>query len=373
MSGCEAVVLAPSGDIAARQRDILLVSTWLMLLIIVPVMVATAWFAWKYRASNRKAEYAPHWHHSTLLELAIWTAPLLIIICLGAITWVGTHLVDPYRPLDRIAADRPVPADVQPLEIQVVSLDWKWLFIYPEEGIATVNVMAVPVDRPVRFHLTSSNVMNAFYIPAMAGMIYTMPAMETRLNGVMNREGVYDGFSSHYSGAGFSGMRFKAHALDEAGYAAWVEEVRASAETLDRPGYLELERPSENVAPRHFSSVDPELFRRVINICVAEGRMCMNEMMAYDAQGGIGLAGVMNTVPAPQDATALRRPVLGPAPFVVTGFCTVEEARDAGTMAQLRIHDPRPLRGHGISPFSMPRARGIADGAPVAGFVAPQL
>lgn len=350
LAACEPVVLAPSGDIAARQRDILLTSTGLMLLIIVPVMLLICWFAWRYRAGNKAAKYDPGWHHSTHLELVIWVAPLLIIICLGALTWVGTHLLDPYRPLDQISKGKPMPADSRPLEIEVVSLDWKWLFIYREAGIATVNELALPLDRPVSFKLTSSTVMNAFYIPAMAGMIYTMPAMETQLNAVMNHEGVYDGFSSHYSGAGFSGMRFKAHALPEAAFEDWVAKVKAAPDVLDRPRYLELEQASENEPPAYFGSVDPELYRRVVNMCVQEGRMCMNEMMALDAEGGTDLAGTYNMLPAAVDAYAQRRPILGTAPFMVTGFCTVEEVEAAGAQAALAPVDPAPLRGHGLSP-----------------------
>ncbi len=187
LGGCNLVVMAPSGDIAAQQRDLIVISTVLMLLIIVPVMALTVFFAWRYRASNKEATYKPDWNHSTGLELVIWAAPLLIIIALGALTWMGTHLLDPYRKLDRIAAGQPVPATTKPLEVEVVALDWKWLFIYPEQGIATVNELAAPVDRPIHFKLTSSSVMNSFYIPALAGQIYAMPAMQTRLHAVINR------------------------------------------------------------------------------------------------------------------------------------------------------------------------------------------
>lgn len=364
LAACEPVVLAPSGDIAARQRDVLLSSTWLMLVIIIPVMVLICWFAWSYRASNRKAKYDPHFHHSTHLELVIWVAPLLIIICLGALTWVGTHLLDPYRPLSQIDKDRPIPENTRPLEIEVVSLDWKWLFIYREEGIATVNELALPVDRPVTFKLTSSTVMNAFYIPAMAGMIYTMPAMETQLNGIMNNEGVYDGFSSHYSGAGFSGMRFKAHAMNAADYDAWIAKVKAAPEVLDRPRYLELEKASENEKPAYFGSVDPELYRRIVNMCVVEGKMCMNEMMAIDAEGGSGLAGTLNTEAAAPESYASRHAVLGVKPFIVTGYCTVEEVESAGQQAALAPYDPAPLRGHGLSPRRAAPPSGHADNLP---------
>src|SRR5262245_8359523 len=156
LSGCNFIVLAPAGDIAAQQRDLVIISTVLMLLIVVPVMVLTAVFAWRYRQSNTSARYEPEWDHSTKLELVIWSAPLLIIVCLGALTWMGTHLLDPYRSLGRIAADRQVDQSRAPIEVDVVALDWKWLFIYPDYGIATVNELAAPVDRPIDFHITAS-------------------------------------------------------------------------------------------------------------------------------------------------------------------------------------------------------------------------
>ena len=166
------VVMSPSGDVAMQQRDLILWATGLMLIVIVPVIIMTLMFAWRYRASNRDAEYSPDWDHSTMLELVIWAVPLLIIIALGAITWVSTHKLDPYRPLDRIDASRPVPEGTEPLVVQVVSLEWKWLFFYPEQGIATVNELAAPVDRPIRFEITSHSNMNSFYIPALAGQIW---------------------------------------------------------------------------------------------------------------------------------------------------------------------------------------------------------
>ena len=164
LSACDMVVMAPAGDVAAQQRDLLVVSTLLMLLIIIPVMALIVFFAWKYRESNKEAEYQPDWDHSTSLELVIWSAPLLIIICLGALTWAGTHLLDPYRPLDRIKPGQAVAEDVQPLQVNVVALDWKWLFIYPEYGVATVNELAAPVDRPILFKLTATSTMNSFYV-----------------------------------------------------------------------------------------------------------------------------------------------------------------------------------------------------------------
>ena len=172
LTGCNLVVMDPSGDIASQQADLIVVSTILMLIIILPVMALTVFFAWKYRQSNKDAEYDPEWHHSTKLEIVIWSAPLAIIIALCAITWVSTHTLYPYRPLDRIDAERPLEKDHKPMVVEVVSLDWKWLFIYPEQGIATINELAAPIDTPIQFKITSSGIMNSFYVPALAGMIY---------------------------------------------------------------------------------------------------------------------------------------------------------------------------------------------------------
>jgi cytochrome o ubiquinol oxidase subunit 2 len=282
LAGCDMVVLNPSGDIAAQQAHLVVVSTLLMLLIIVPVMFLICYYAWHYRKSNTSAKYEPEWDHSTRLELLIWGAPLLIIIVLGLITWIYTHLLDPYRPLSRLDEHRPVAADVTPLEIQVVAMDWKWMFIYPGQGIATVNELVTPIDVPIRFKMTSSSVMNAFYIPALAGMVYTMPSMETQLNAVMNKVGVYDGFSSNYSGAGFSDMKFKYHGVTQADFDAWVAKTRANAK-LTRADYVELDKPTIKHPIMHFGSVDKDLYDRVLNRCVAEGSTCINTMMHQDA------------------------------------------------------------------------------------------
>ena len=172
LAGCEkAVLLNASGDIARQQGDLIVVSTVLMLLIIVPVIALTLFFAWRYRASNQKATYKPDWDHSIQLELVIWAAPLLIIIALGAITWITTHTLDPYRPLDRIAENKPVPAGTKPLVVEVVAMDKQWLFLYPEQGVAAINELAVPVDRPIEFRITATTVMQSFFIPALAGQI----------------------------------------------------------------------------------------------------------------------------------------------------------------------------------------------------------
>ena len=289
LAGCNTLLLNAPGDVAAQQGNLIVVSTLLMLLIILPVIALTLFFAWRYRASNKDATYAPDWDHSTQLELAIWAAPLLIIIALGAITWVSTHTLDPYRPVDRIAKGRPVPANTKPLVIEVVALDWKWLFLYPEQDVAMVNELAIPVDRPVHFKITGSTVMNSFYIPALAGQIYAMPGMQTQLHAVMNAPGEYEGFSANYSGAGFSGMRFKMRGLDDAGFGQWIDAAKGSREALSREAYLALEKPSEKDAPRAFASVAPGLFTAILNRCVDTRKMCMDQMMAIDANGGQGV------------------------------------------------------------------------------------
>ena len=329
LAGCNTVVLNPAGDVARQQGDLIVVATVLMLIVIVPVIALTLFFAWRYRASNKQATYAPDWDHSVQLELVIWAVPLLIIIALGAITWISTHTLDPYRKLDRIGKDRPVPEGVQPLTVQVVALDWKWLFIYPEQGIAAVNEMAAPVDRPIRFVLTSSTVMNAFYVPELAGMIYTMPGMQTELNAVINKPGEFEGFSANYSGAGFSHMRFAFHASDAAGFEAWVAKVRGAGATLDRPGYLALEKPSEKEPVHHYASVDAGLYDAILNRCVDPRRMCAHEMMAIDAAGGRPARQSGLTSLAPRARGDIRG-----RPFVPAAVCNVDEVpKPAFTLA----------------------------------------
>jgi cytochrome o ubiquinol oxidase subunit 2 len=282
LCACHAVVLNPSGDVAQQQRDLLVYSTVLMLIVIVPVMVMTALFAWRYRQSNSAARYEPEWDHSIHLELVIWAAPLLIIIGLGGLTWVGTHLLDPYRSLSRIKPGESMEYAARPLQVDVVALDWKWLFIYPEYGIATVNELAAPLDRPIEFRITASSVMNSLFIPALAGQIYAMPGMETRLHAVANSAGDYQGFSANYSGAGFSGMHFVFRALADRDFAQWLARRRAGGGSLRRSDYLRLEQPSENEPVHGFAAVDPSLYRAILNRCVEPGKTCASDMMMID-------------------------------------------------------------------------------------------
>jgi cytochrome o ubiquinol oxidase subunit 2 len=265
-----------------------------MLIIIVPVLVLTALFAWIYRASNRAARYEPDWDHSIFLELVIWAVPLLIVICLGAMTWLGTHLLDPYRALARekgaatvpAVAATPAPPEAAPEErehdrslvIEVIALDWKWLFIYPQYHIATVNELVTPVGREIDFHITASTVMNSFYVPTLAGQIYAMPAMQTSLHAIADHTGNSQGFSANYSGAGFSGMHFAYRAVSTADFAVWLSTAQKSAPTLTRAAYRELERPSENEPVRFFSAVDKSVFTAVVNRCIATDAPCRPAM-----------------------------------------------------------------------------------------------
>ncbi|WP_027016368.1 ubiquinol oxidase subunit II [Comamonas composti] len=287
LSGCsKVVVLNPAGDIAAQQGNLVITATLLMLIIIIPVIILTLLFAWKYRQSNTEARYDPEWHHSTSLELVIWSVPLMIIIALGAITWISTHKLDPYRPLDRVSSSKALSTEVKPLEVQVVAMDWKWLFFLPEYNIAAVNELAAPVDRPIHFKLTATSTMNAFYVPDLAGMIYAMPGMQTELNAVINKEGVFKGMSSHYSGYGFSGMTFKFHGLSEQDFEQWVNKARTESKPLSHETYINLVKPSERNPVELFASYDADLYDKVLNRCVEEGQMCMHHMMAIDAAGG---------------------------------------------------------------------------------------
>ncbi|HUN96894.1 MAG TPA: ubiquinol oxidase subunit II [Bradyrhizobium sp.] len=352
LSGCQFVVLDPSGDVARQQRDLVVIATIFMLLIVVPVMALTVSFAWRYRHSNHNARYEPDWDHSTELELLIWTAPLLIIICLGALTWMGTHLLDPYRTLGRFGDQRPA-AEIRPLEVDVVALDWKWLFIYPEYGIAAVNELAAPINRAIDFRITSSSVMNSFYVPALAGQIYAMAGMETKLHAVINQPGTYKGFSANYSGAGFSGMRFDFHGLAAGAFDDWVAHAKAAADELSRAHYLELERPSENVPVRYYAAVDPSLYGAILNMCVTPGKMCLSEMMAVDAKGGLGLAGINNTVPLAYDKYARPSAVFGAPASYVVGVCSIDEIGKAPPPLPAPA-DGTPLHGAGLPRLDTP-------------------
>ncbi|MBC3379315.1 cytochrome o ubiquinol oxidase subunit II [Serratia fonticola] len=257
LSGCDMVLMDPKGAIGVEQRRLILTAIGLMLIVVVPVIFMAFAFAWKYRASNKSAKYSPNWSHSNKIEAVVWTIPIIIIAILGTITWKTTHALDPFKP---------IVADKKPMTIEVVSLDWKWLFIYPEQGIATVNELAFPKDVPVEFKVTSNSVMNSFFIPQLGGQIYAMAGMQTKLHLIGNESGQYKGISSGYSGAGFSGMKFTAIVTPTEGdFDQWVNKVKGSPNTLDTTSdFNKLAEPSENNPVEYFSSVKPNLFKETI-------------------------------------------------------------------------------------------------------------
>ena len=297
LGGCDMVVMNPTGDIALQQRNLILFSVGVMLLIIVPVMALTVLFAWRYRRGNPDKVYDPHFDHSTTLELVIWSCPLLIIIALSAVTWTSTHLLDPFRPLERLAPGVPVPPDTKPLNVQVVALDWKWLFIYPDLGVATVNELALPVNVPVHFSITSTDQFNTFYAPTLAGMIYAMPTMRSELNAVLNKPGESWGYSGNYSGRGYSDMRFKLRGVEGPDFERWVAEVKATGAGLALPDLVELVKPSERVPVMRFASVEGGLFNRAVNRCIEPGKPCMVDVMRRDMETGAGHAHELPDMP----------------------------------------------------------------------------
>ena len=255
LSGCDFLLFDPKGPVAQEQMDLIIWSFLIMMIVVVPVIFMTFWFAIKYRASNTDAEYKPNWEHSNLIEAVVWSVPLIIIIVLGVITYKTSHSLDPRQPIE---------SNQKTLRIQVVSLDWKWLFIYPEQGIATVNEFALPVDVPVEFLITSDTVMNSFFVPQLGSMIYAMAGMENQLHLIADQEGVFRGMSSNYSGFGFSGMKFFAHAKSSADFEQWVNQVKATDNALSKDAYQTLIQKTKDHPIEYYSSVNPLLFNQII-------------------------------------------------------------------------------------------------------------
>jgi cytochrome o ubiquinol oxidase subunit II len=254
-------VLDPHGPVSSAERLILLNSTVIMLVVVVPVILMTLGFAWWYRSSNPRAEYRPGWAYSGQIELVVWAIPAMVVILLAGVAWIGAHDLDPAVKLKGTAS---------PLRIEVVSLDWKWLFIYPEQGIATVNDLVIPSGAPVEFILTSATVMNAFFVPQLGSQIYTMPGMTTHLNLMADQVGDYPGLSSHFSGDGFSDMRFMVHAVVQADFDQWVAKARLEKSELNTASYAELSRPSSNAAVRTYGSVDSKQFEHVLQLAAPQ-------------------------------------------------------------------------------------------------------
>jgi cytochrome o ubiquinol oxidase subunit 2 len=247
-------VLDPHGPVAHSERLILFDATVVMLAVILPVIVATLAFAWWFRAGNTKAVYRPEWAYSGRLEFIVWSIPALVVMLLGGIGWISSHDLDPFKPLD---------PDAKPFEVQVVSLDWKWLFIYPNQGVASVNQLVLPAGTPVHFRLTSATVMNSFFVPQLGSQIYTMAGMETQLNLKADHPGSYYGMSAQFSGDGFSDMGFQAQALAPAEFASWLASAKAG-KPLDTAAYAALSKESKAVKPETYNAVEPGLFDRIV-------------------------------------------------------------------------------------------------------------
>src|SRR5215475_8284100 len=263
LTGCEPGILPSNGVIGKGDTTILIDSLAIMLAIVIPTIVATLAFAWWFRSSNSSARHRPDFVYSGQIEMVTWSIPLMTIMLLGGVAWRGSYDLDPARPLS---------SDEAPLKIQAVSLDWKWLFIYPDHNIATVNRLVIPVGTPVHFALTSASVMNAFFVPKLGSMIYTMNRMETQLHLNADQPGTFLGMSSHFSGDGFADMQFNVQALPEDGFSAWIEETRkGAAATLTSQAYQDLAKPSTNVAPFAYSAVEPDLFDKVVRQSLPPG------------------------------------------------------------------------------------------------------
>jgi cytochrome o ubiquinol oxidase subunit II len=261
VSCCQpAGLLDPQGPVASSEVLIMLNATAIMLVVVVPVIVATFAFAWWYRASNPRADRSTDESFEGRIEFVTWSIPALIVILLGGVIWIGSHQLDPRAP---------IPAKGDPLRVEVVALDWKWLFIYPDQRIAAVNQLVIPAGTPVNFRLTSATVMNSFFIPQLAGQIYTMGGMTTHLNLLADAPGEYPGFSAMFSGDGFADMRFVAKAVPAGDFDAWVTQVRGTGTALDDASYAQLAKPSKAVPPATYRSVEPNMFERIIDLTVS--------------------------------------------------------------------------------------------------------
>jgi cytochrome o ubiquinol oxidase subunit II len=255
LAACDTAVLSPAGPVGEGNRIVLLDSLAIMLAIVVPTIVAILAFAYWFRASNTRARYLPEWAYSGRLELLVWSIPALVIFFLGGIAWISAHLLDPAEPLKSKA---------KPVEVQVVSLDWKWLFIYPEQNVASINHMVVPAGVPLNLRITSASVFNVFFVPRLGSMIYAMYGMTARLNLQADRPGIYPGLSAHFSGDGFPGMAFDVHAVSPEQFTQWSADARATGPVLDEAAYRELLKQTQNVSPYTYRSVQAGLFDDIV-------------------------------------------------------------------------------------------------------------
>lgn len=262
LSGCSGrSIFDAVGPVGAADAKILIDATVIMLAIVIPTILLAFWVAWRYRASNSRAEYLPNWSYSGRIEAVVWSIPILTIMFIGGVIWIGSYRLDPFRPL---------PSPTPPLEVQVVALDWKWLFIYPHEGVATVNQLVVPAGRPVHFSITSGSVFNVFFVPRLGSMIYAMPGMVSQLHLQADRPAVLFGQSAHFSGDGFSDMQFPVRSVPADQFGGWVGSLRGGP-ALDRAAYAQLSRQSQRVPALAFGRIDPQLFQAIATQQVPPG------------------------------------------------------------------------------------------------------
>jgi cytochrome o ubiquinol oxidase subunit 2 len=248
-------ILDPQGPIGAAEKTILIDSVAIMLAIVLPTIVAIFGFAFWFRASNARARHLPHWTYSGRIELVVWSVPALTVVLLGGVAWIGAHELDPAKA---------IAGPQKPLRIQAVSLDWKWLFIYPEQNLASINTLTVPAGVPLQFELTSASVMNAFFIPQFGSMIYTMNGMTSRLNLQADNPGTYGGLSSHFSGDGFADMHFDVHVVPSEQFSTWAQGASGAGKSLDAQSYEEIAKASIGDAPAMYKLTDSNLFQSIV-------------------------------------------------------------------------------------------------------------
>lgn len=294
LSGCQGLkLLNPAGYIAHEERFMLIICVAVMLCVVIPVMIAVVWFAFKYRAGNKSSEYLPDWGKSHKVETFMWGIPVVVIIVLASLTGYYTFKLEPSQVLPRS-----VVGQTTPLQVDVVALDWKWLFIYPEYGVASVNELYAPKGRQVFLQISAENSINAFWVPRLGTILYAMPQMNAKLHLIADRLGDFEGLSANFSGDGFSGMHFKWHSVTEEGFRDWIKAIKAAhTPKLDRAGYLKLAQHPSEEAPvaekvadqriRYYSDVDPELYYRIVNACVVSDRECNERLMWRDAASSL--------------------------------------------------------------------------------------
>jgi cytochrome o ubiquinol oxidase subunit II len=256
LGGCSMALFDPKGSIGAQEKTLIIVALGLMLLVVVPVIALALYFGWRYRASNHKAVYAPTWAHSTRIEIVVWTIPCVIVVLLAVLIWRTTHSLDPYRPLE---------SSVKPVRVEVVALNWKWLFIYPDYGVASVNELAIPVGTPIDFTLTADSLMNSFFIPQLGSQVYVMAGMQTQLHLVAESPGTYLGMSAAFSGAGFSDMRFDTLATSRQAFDEWIRQAKRNGKSLDTLAYREMKADSIKNPVVRYGRVEPDLFDTVVD------------------------------------------------------------------------------------------------------------